>query len=47
MMSMKLSDIALLSIKSSDNRCISSGISKIEAINIMRNADLTQQSGTL
>ena len=41
-MSMKLSDIALL-----DNRCIISGISKSEAINLMQDIDLTEKSETL
>ena len=34
MMSMTLSDIANLNIKSADYRCINSGISKNEAINV-------------
>ena len=47
MMSMKLSDISNLSIKSAYHCCIISGISKNEAINLMRNANLTEKSGTL
>ena len=47
MMSMNLSDIAILNIKGSDYRCIISGISKIETISLMQNADLTKKSGTL
>ena len=47
MMSMNLSDIAILIIKSSDYRRIISFISKKEAINLMQNADLTKRSGTL
>ena len=47
MMSMNLSDIAILNIKGSDYRCIISLISKNEAINLMQNADLTKKSGTL
>ena len=47
MMSINLSDIAVLNIKSADYGCIISGISKNEAINIMRNADLTEKSETL
>ena len=43
MMSLNLSDIAILSIKSSDYRCIISGISKIEAIILMQNANLTEK----
>ena len=47
MMSVNLSDIAILNIKSSDCRCIISLISKNEAINLMQNADLTEKSRTL
>ena len=47
MMSMNLSDIAFLNFKASDHRCTISGISKIEAINLMQNTDLTKKSGTL
>ena len=47
MMSMNLSDIAILNIKGSDYCCIISLISKNEAINLMQNADLTEKSGTL
>ena len=47
MMSMNLSDIAILNIKSADNCFIMSGISKTEAINLMQNIDLTEKSGTL
>ena len=47
MMSMNLSDIAILNIKGSDYRCIISGISKSEAIISIQNADLTEKSGTL
>ena len=46
MMSMNLSNIAILNIKSSDYRCIISGISKNEAINLMENAVLTEKSTT-
>ena len=46
-MSVNLSDIAVLNIKGSDNRCITSLITKNEAINLMQNADLTEKSGTL
>ena len=35
MMSMSLSDIAILKIKDSDYRCIISGIRKMEAINLI------------
>ena len=47
MMSMNLSDIAILNIKGSDYCCIISLISKNEAINLMQNATLTEKSGTL
>ena len=39
---MHLSDIAILNIF--DYRCIISGISKIEAINLMRNAGLSKKT---
>ena len=47
MMSMILSDIAILSIKVSDYCCIITGISKIEALKLLQNTDLTDKSGTL
>ena len=47
MMSMNLSDIALLRIKGSDYRCIISLIRKTEAINLMQNDYLTEKRGTL
>ena len=47
MMSMKLSDIAILNIKSVDYRCIISGISKNGTINLIQNADLIEKSRTL
>ena len=46
MISMNLSDIAILNIKGSNYRCIISLISKNEAINLMQNADLTKKSKT-
>ena len=46
MMSMNLSDIAILNIKGSDYRCIISRISKNGIINLMQNADLTEKSRT-
>ena len=46
MMSVNLSEIAILKIKSSDYRCIISLISKNEAIKLLQNADLTGKSGT-
>ena len=47
MMPMKICDIAILNIKSADYRCIISGISKSEAINLMQNIDLIEKSGRL
>ena len=44
MMSMNLSDIAILSIKSADYCCVVSGISKIRAVDLMQNIDLTKKS---
>ena len=41
MMSIKLSDIAIINIKRSDYSCIVSLISKTEAIKFKQNADLT------
>ena len=47
MMSLKISDISILNIKSADYRCIISRISEKEAINLMQNIDLTKDSRTL
>ena len=44
MMSINLSDIAILKIKSGDYCCIISGPSKNEAINFMQNTNLTKKS---
>ena len=44
MVSIKLSDIAILQIKDSDYCCIVSLISKNEAINLIQNADLTKKA---
>ena len=44
---MNLSDIAVLNIKGSEYRCIITLINKNEAIDLMRNADLTKKTGTL
>ena len=44
MMSMNLSNIAVLNIKSANCRCIISGIRNSEAINLMRNTDLTEKT---
>ena len=45
-MSMNLSDIAILNIHSADHRIIS-GIRKREAVNLLQNIDLNEKSGTL
>ena len=44
---MNLGNIAVLKNKGADYRCIISGISKSEAVNLMQNIDLTKKSGTL
>ena len=44
---MNLSDIAISNIEGSDYRCIISGISKSEAINLMQDINLTEKRGTL
>ena len=43
-MSINLSDVFILNIKSADYCCIISGISKNEAINIIQNTELTEKS---
>ena len=47
MMSMNLSDIAILNIKGADYCYIISRINKSEAINLMQNIDLTEKNGIL
>ena len=47
MMSVSLSDIAILNINGSDYCCIISLISKNEAINVLRNTDLTEKCEAL
>ena len=47
MMSISLSDIAILNINCADYRCIFSGICKSEAINLMQNTDWTEKNETL
>ena len=47
MMSMSLSDTAILNIKRSDHRCNINGISKNEATNLMQNTDFIEKYGTL
>ena len=46
MVSVNLSDITILNIKSSDYSCIISLINKNEAINLLQNADWTEKTGT-
>ena len=46
-MSVNLSDIAILNIKGSDYRCIISLISKYKVTNPMQNAKWTEKRGTL
>ena len=43
MMSINLSNIAILNIKVSDHRCIISLNSKYEAMNLKQNADLNEK----
>ena len=47
MMSINLSDIAILNIKDCDYRCIISLISKNEAIKLLQNGDLAEKSRIL
>ena len=47
MMSINLSNIAILNIQGSDYRCVISLINKNEAIKLLQNADLTEKSRTL
>ena len=42
---MNLSDVAILKIKNADYRCIISGIRTSEAINLLQNIDLSEESG--
>ena len=46
-MSMNLSDTAILKIKNANYCCIISGISKSETIKLLQNNDLTENSGML
>ena len=46
-MSMNLSNIAILNIKTAHYCCVISGISKSEAINLMQNISLTEKSRAL
>ena len=47
MMSLNVSNIPILNIHGADYRCIISGISKSEAVNLLQNINLTEKSGTL
>ena len=47
MMSMNLSNLAILNIKASDYRYIVSGISKSKVIKLMQIVDLNEKSGKL
>ena len=47
MMSMNLSDIAILNIKGSNYDCVFSLSSKNKAINLLKNVDLTEKSRTI
>ena len=47
MMFINFSDIAISNIKSSDYFCVTSLISRNEAINLIQNDDLTEKSRTL
>ena len=47
MMSMSLNNIAILDIYSVDYRCIIAGISKSEAMKLLKNADLSEKIGRL
>ena len=44
MMSISLSNMAVLNIKNADYCCIISAISKNEIIDLMQNADLTEKA---
>ena len=45
-LSMNLSNIAILNIRGADYCCIIGGIKKSENINLMQNIDLAEKSGT-
>ena len=47
MMSINLINIAILDIKGADNCCIINRIGKNKAINLLKNLDLCEKSGTL
>ena len=45
-MSVNLTDIAILKIHGADYHCIISGISKSEAVNLLKKAHLNKKIGT-
>ena len=47
MMSMNISNIAILYIQGANCCCFSIGVSKSEAVNLLHKADLNEKSGTL
>ena len=47
MMSLNLSDFAVLNIKGADYHCIISAISKSETLNLLQKHDLKGKNGTL
>ena len=47
MMSMNLHDISVLKTKNTDYCCIINAVSQIEALNLMQNTDLTEESRPL
>ena len=47
MMPVNNSDTAILEIKNTDYNCIITGISKSEAIKLLKNIHLTEKGGTL
>ena len=47
LMSINLNDIAILRLNSADYRCIIEGISKSDAVNLLKNADLTKKRAVL
>ena len=45
--SMNISDIAILNIQGTDYRCVINGISKSEPVNLLQKANLSERHGTL
>ena len=46
-MSINLSDIAILNIQAADYRCIINGISKSDVVNVLQNASFTDKRGLI